>query len=138
MGVFGIVFFFVFLMFIGAGIVIGAVVTVIAFALVSLGVVSSSVIVGIRKRSAGAGIRTFLLLCGVLGGIPCGMFCAWLASNFAEIVGDDAKIFIYGGLSGAIGGLIIAVMFDYILRNSARWLAGRFKIPSAAKEELHG
>lgn len=138
MALFGIIFLFVMLVLVGIGIAIGAFVAALTFVLISLGVVSSSVVVGIRRRSAHAGVRTFLLLCGVLGGIPCGMFCAWFAVSFMQAAGADAKIFLYGGLSGAIGGLLVAYLFDYILRNSARGVAGLFKNLRTYKAELPG
>lgn len=128
MALFGIIFLFVMLVFVGIGIAIGAFAAALTFVLVSFGVLSSSVVVGIRQRSAHAGVRTFLLLCGVLGGIPCGIFSAWFAVSFLEAVGSDWRIFVYGGLSGAVAGLLVAYLFDYILRNSARGIAGLFKI----------
>ena len=136
MALFGIIFLMVMLVLVGAGIALGAFVAVLSLVLVSLGVISSSVVVGIRQRSAHAGVRTFLLLCGVLGGVPCGMFCSWFAVQFMQVVGPDVKIFVYGGLSGAVGGLLVALLFDVILRNSARGVAGMFKNLRARKTEL--
>ena len=132
MALFGIIFLFVMLVFVGIGIAIGAFVAALTFVLVSFGVLSSSVVVGIRRRSAHAGVRTFLLLCGVLGGIPCGIFSAWFAVSFLEAVRSDWRIFVYGGLSGAVAGLLVAYLLDYILGNSARGIAGLFKTRRAA------
>lgn len=136
MALFAIIFLFVMCVLVGFGFAIGAFAAALTFFLVSLGVVSSSVVVGIRRRSAHAGVRTFLLLFGVIGGIPCGMFCAWLAVSFLQAAGADAEIFLYGGLSGAIGGLLVAYLFDYILRNSANGIAGLFKNLRTRKAEL--
>src|ERR1700722_13090759 len=114
MAIFGILFVMVIFVLVGAGMAIGAFISLLAFFLVSLGVVSSSVLVGIRRRSAHAGIRAFFLFGGVLGGIPCGMLCAWIAAKFLEAAGADAKIFLVGGLGGAVGGLVLALMLDYV------------------------
>jgi hypothetical protein len=138
MALFAIIFLMVMLVLIGVGFAIGLVAAALTFVLVSLGVVSSSVVVGIRKRSAQAGVRTFLLLCGALGGVPCGMFCAWFGVSFIHAAGSDAKIFVYGGLSGALGGVLVALLFDYILRNSANGIAGLFKSLRTRKAELPG
>jgi hypothetical protein len=127
MALFGIIFFFVALVLVGVGIALGAFVSVLTFALVTLGVISSSVVVGVRRKSAQAGVRTFLILGGILGGIPCGMFGAWLATTFMALAGTDAKIFFYGGVSGAVCGVGIALLLDFLFRRSSRWVAGRLK-----------
>ena len=127
MGLFAIIFFFVALVLIGIGIAVGAFVSLLTFVLITLGVISSSVLVGVRRRSAGAGIRVFLILAGVLGGIPCGMLCAWLGTTFLQLAGADAKVLFYGGLSGAVSGVLIAVALDLIFKYSTRWLIGHFK-----------
>ena len=118
----------------GVGIALGVFVSILAFVLLSLGVISSSVVVGMRRKSAGAGIRVFLILSGLLGGIPSGILCAWIASTFMDMAGVNAKILVYGGLSGAISGLFLAVMFDFIYRNSSRWIERRFSPAGRVKE----
>ncbi|HWB58039.1 MAG TPA: hypothetical protein VG733_01040 [Chthoniobacteraceae bacterium] len=138
MALFVIIFLMVTMVLVGVGFAFGLLAGALAFVLVSLGVVSSSVVVGIRRRSAQAGVRTFLLLCGALGGVPAGMFCAWFGVSFLQAAGDDAKILVYGGLSGAVGGVLVALLFDYILRNSANGIAGLFKNLRARKAALPG
>jgi|GEM_PF-2453181 len=134
MALFGLIFFVVAMILLGVGIALGVFVSILAFVLLSLGVISSSVVVGMRRKSAGAGIRMFLILTGLLGGIPSGILCAWIASNFMDMAGVNAKILVYGGLSGAVSGLFLAVMFDFIYRNSSRWIEQRFSPAARVKE----
>ena len=59
MALFGLIFLFVMLVLIGVGIALGLVASVIAAVLVGLGVLSSSVVVGVLARRTSAGVRAF-------------------------------------------------------------------------------
>ena len=123
MALFGLVFLVVALILIGVGIVVGLVVCAVAAALVGVGVVSSSVVIGLFRKSSLAGIRAFLLQCGVLAGIPAGVLCAWLAHSLFEAYGTSWVIFLYGALGGALGGVVIALLADFIVRRLHAWAA---------------
>ncbi len=125
MGLFVLVFFVVALVLIGVGIAIGLVASVVAAVLLGIGVVSSSVFVGLRSGRAATGIRAFLIQCGILAGVPAGAVCAWLAKNFFEAYGQDWLVLFYGGLGGACAGIIIALLLDFISRRVQTWAALR-------------
>ena len=82
---------FVALVLIGVGLAIGLVACTLGGILVGLGVVSSSFIIGFRSGRSSAGIRAFLLQCGILAGIPAGAVCAWLAQSFFTAYGSPAS-----------------------------------------------
>ncbi len=126
MAVFALVFCVVALILVGIGIAIGLVASVVAAVLLSIGVISSSVFIGVRSGRAATGIRAFLVQCGILAGIPSGAICALLAKNFLEAYGQDTLVLVYGGLGGACAGLIIALLLDYVSRRTHAWASTRF------------
>jgi hypothetical protein len=114
------------LILIGVGIVIGLVACCIAAVLFAIGVLSSSVMVGILSRRPSAGFRAFLLQCAVISGIPAGIACAWLGHYIYSAAGQGWLISLYGGLGGAIAGLVIALFLEFIFRRLHRWAAAKF------------
>ena len=123
---FGIVFFVVALVLIGAGIAIGFVGSVLVATLVGLGIVSSSVLVGLNSGKVTAGLRAFLIQCGVAAGIPAGAVCAWVGQSFIETFGHDWKVWAYGAVGGAFAGVVVAISIDLILRKVHTWSAARW------------
>jgi hypothetical protein len=125
---FGLVFLVVALILIGVGIVLGLVLCAVTAVLVTVGVVSSSVVVGIFSRSSAAGVRAFLLQCGVLAGVPAGVLCAWLARAFFEAYGDGWPVFGYGALGGVVGGVSIALLLAFIYGRLHSWTAAKLAL----------
>lgn len=123
MALFGLVFLVVALILIGVGIVVGLVACAVGAGLVGVGVVSSSVVIGLFSRSSSAGIRAFLLQCGVIAGIPAGILCAWLAYSIFQSYGTGWVVLLYGALGGAVGGIVIALLVDFIYRRIHVWTA---------------
>ena len=114
------------LVLIGVGLVLGAVAAALTLVLVTAGMVSSSVMIGVWRGKAQAGVRAFLLQGGILAGIPAGMLCAWAATSIWEqIDGTLVAILAAGGLAGALGGAVIALMFDFLAARMHAWLAAR-------------
>jgi hypothetical protein len=110
----------------GVGLAIGLVACAMAVALVGLGVVSSSFVIGLLSRRTSAGIRAFLLQSCVLAGIPAGAVCAWLGKTFLATYGGDLVVLGCGALGGAIAGVIIALSLDFIFRRLRAWASARF------------
>jgi NhaP-type Na+/H+ or K+/H+ antiporter len=79
-----------------------------------------------------AGIRAFLLQCGIFAGIPAGILCAWLAHSMFETYGSGFLVFLYGALGGALGGVIIALLVDFIFRRLHRWAVARLALATRA------
>lgn len=129
MSLFGIVFLIVALILIGIGVAVGLVACALAAGLLGLGVVSSSFIIGLRARRPEAGIRAFLLQCGILAGVPAGAVCAWLAQAFFAAYGSGWPVFIYGALGGAVAGLVVALLLDFLFRRLQNWASARFLPP---------
>ncbi len=137
MGLFGVVFLFVALVLIGVGIAIGTIACLVTAALVGLGVISSSFLVALRAGRPSAGIRAFLLQCGILAGIPAGAVCAWLGEHFFAAIGSELPILLYGALGGALAGLIVALMLDFISVRLGTWTTARVQtLRSSAPQPL--
>src|SRR5580698_2592068 len=136
MGIFGLVFLVVGLVLIGIGIALGLVACLAAVILLGLGIISSSFVVGLLSGKSSAGIRVFLLQCGLLVGIPAGAVCAWLGHSFITAYGDGLPILIYGALGGAVAGLIVALCLDFISFRLRTWASARIPARPGAPRAL--
>jgi hypothetical protein len=136
MGIVGLLFVCVMLVLIGVGIAVGLVACAMAALLLGLGMISSSVLVGMRSGRPADGIRLFLLQCGLIVGVPAGAACAWLGSSLAaELQGVvDWQVIIGGGLAGATAGGLVALALDLMSRRLQVWAAeklpGRKPLPA--------
>jgi hypothetical protein len=133
MEIFGLFVGVIALVLIGVGFAVGLVACAITAALVGLGVVSSSFVIGLLTGRPSAGFRAFLLQSCVLAGIPAGAVCAWLGKTFLAAYGSDLVVLGCGALGGAIAGIIIALALDFISRRFRSWASARFLPPSPDK-----
>jgi hypothetical protein len=134
MAFFGLIFLFVVLVLIGIGIAIGLVTCVIAALLVAVGMLSSSVVVGLLARRTSAGVRAFLLQLALLLGVPSGVLCAWLAHWIFSAPASVWLISLYGAVGGAVAGVVLALLLDFIFRRLHRWASA--KISSATHHDI--
>jgi hypothetical protein len=125
MALFALMFLVVALILIGVGIVAGLVACCIAAVLFAVGILSSSVIIGLLSRRPSAGVRAFLLQCALLAGIPSGILCAWVAHFILSAAGSGWLISLYGAVGGAVAGLVIALLLDFIFRRLHRWASAK-------------
>jgi hypothetical protein len=125
MELFGLMFLVVALILIGVGIVLGLVGCVIAAVLFGIGVISSSVVIGVLTRRPSTGIRAFLLQCALISGVPSGILCAWLAHWLLSAAGPGWLISFYGALGGAVAGVVIALLLDFVFRRLHRWASAK-------------
>ncbi len=128
---FALVFLVVWSVLTGIGFAIGLAACAMGFALVALGVVSSSIAVGLRARRASSGVKAFLLQCGILAGIPSGAVCALLLESvWHGINATRMTIAAYGALAGACSGLAVALFLDLIARRALATLGSNSAKPS--------
>lgn len=123
MGIVTLILAAIVLFLVGVGIAVGLVASAFAALLVGLGVLSSSVIVGIYSGRTTDGIRAFLLQCGIIIGVPAGAVCALLATSLiTELQGAaDWVVLIRGSLCGALAGVIVALALTAISRRLHAW-----------------
>lgn len=123
----------VILILIGVGIAIGLAACALAGVLVGTGVISASVIVGIRNGRAADGVRLFFLLCGALAGVPAGAVCALLLHHLYVSAGNDLMILISGGLAGGIAGILVGLGLDLISRKGHEWALAKLAAKSPGR-----
>ena len=129
MEIIGLLLAGVMLVLIGIGIAIGLVACAMAAVLLGLGMISSSVLVGMRSGRPADGFRLFLLQCGLVAGVPAGAACALLGSSMAsELQGlVDWQVLIGGALAGAVAGVLVALALDLMTRRLQAWASGKLE-----------
>jgi len=100
---------------VGVGIALTVMVLLILFGLVSFGILSTSFIVGLNKRSFAKGFKTFILLASTIGGLIFGGVGFWLLNKIIHWWTTKAAI-INGLTSGLFAGLIFGFLAYYILQ----------------------
>ena len=125
-------FLLISIVLIGVGIGIGLVISALAGGLVLAGTVSSSVALGIFTRRPATAVRAFLLQCGVLSGLLAGAGLTWLCVPYIEPLERNGTTIGLGSLAGALSGVVVALVTDYIFRKMLSWIEARSKQRSGA------
>lgn len=106
-------FFLVFIVFmfivIGSGVAFALVLVSILFALTSLGLVSTSVIVGLNSRSFRKGFKTLVVGALSIAGLPMGVILFWsvhTAYNWLTL----KTTLIFGALAGIATGFLLGIL----------------------------
>ncbi len=100
-------------------------------ALMALGLLSTSIVVGIYKRSAAAGFKTFLM---VLFGFSCAMigcFGLIIFNGLLDWTYSNLLLITIGLTAGGIGGLILGLISFRVLRYFGRYAAMKWRLPKA-------
>jgi hypothetical protein len=105
---------------IGIGAVIGLIVCVLAAILIGLGVISSSVAVGLFSKRLSSGLRAFLIQCTVIASLVTGTGCGLLLHLFFGRA-SLTEATLCGALGGVAAGLLIAASVDFVLCRLNRW-----------------
>lgn len=103
------------LLCIGASIILIVLGLLFIFGLVSFGIVSASVIVGINRRSVEKGFKTFLILSLTIGGLLVGGTSFWILNKIVHWWTDIFAIFI-GSVTGLLTGLGLGFLACYVLQ----------------------
>ncbi len=129
MEIIGLLLGCVMLVLIGIGIAVGLIACALAALLLALGMISTSVLVGVRSGRAADGFRLFLLQCGLVAGVPAGAACALLGSSLAaELRGlVDWQVLIGGALAGAVAGGLVALALDLMTRRLQTWASSKLE-----------
>ncbi len=114
--------FFVMLVLIGFALVaigFGIVLTVLAllfvFGMVSFGVLSTSIIVGLHKKSVAEGFKIFVVLGASVFGLLGGSLVFWLVNEINKWCSATEAV-IWGSSTGLIAGFGFGVLAFYILK----------------------
>lgn len=127
MGLPVLIFAVIAVVLVGAGIGAGLFACGIAAVLVIMGVVSSSAALGFLTRRPAVALRVFLLQCGLFAGLPAGAVTAWLGHTIIETLASvppppatafNWPILLMGAAGGAVAGIALAFVLDFILRRA--------------------
>jgi hypothetical protein len=97
------------------GAMVAALVLFFLFALITVGVLSTSVMVGLYKRSFEAAFKSFLMILFAIRGAVIGCVGSYLSKYFLDLHMSTAAIII-GIAGGLIGGLMMAVATYQVFR----------------------
>ncbi|MDJ1502561.1 hypothetical protein [Xanthocytophaga agilis] len=111
-----IILLFVFILVcIGAGIVLTIVGLVAAFALVSFGILSTSILVGLYQKSFAKGFKTLLVSTSTLVGLVCGGVGLGILNALLHWWEIGASVFI-GSVCGTLAGFAFGILAYYIIQ----------------------
>jgi hypothetical protein len=118
---------FIGVMFGGAiiGALMAVVVALLFFGLVALSIVSTSVVVGLARRSFAAGIRTMLLLIFAPAGSFFGLICLHAFNRFFPLPLSSFTLTFAGLTAGLCGGMLLALFIFRMLRQITVFVAGK-------------
>ncbi len=120
------------LVLVGIGIVLAGVVFACCALLASLGIVSSSVVVGLLRGRFSSGLRTFhYQVCAALT-LPVGIAALGVWQHFFDPQLQVWQAIVVGALTGTCAGLLIAWILDRLAVFACRRLAGFVALPSQA------
>ena len=112
---FAMIGFVFILVCVGAGIVLTVLGLLIIFGLVSFGILSTSIIVGLNKKSFAKGFKTFIVLASTIGGLLFFGVGFWLLNKIVHWWTTQTAI-ITGATSGLIAGFAFGLLAYYILQ----------------------
>jgi hypothetical protein len=112
----------------GAAIAITVFAVVCIAVLAALGIVSSSVIIGVLRRRFSSGLRAFhFQVLGAIGWIA-GIGVLWFGASLFNMHLREREIFVIGSFAGICAGLLLALVLDRLAGSVFRWIAAVVKV----------
>lgn len=114
---------------VGIGIAMIAFFLIVLFGLVTLGVLSTSIIVGINKKSFSKGFKTFIILLSTIcGSLICGLIFFGINEYF--LWWTRMNSILIGLTSGLFGGLLFGMSAYYIMRYLTNYFKQKLNLKS--------
>jgi hypothetical protein len=112
---------------VGVGIALTVLGLLIIFGLISFGILSASVLIGLNRKSLAAGFKTFLVsssaVCGLL---LCG-FTFWILNKILHWWATQTALAV-GGALGLLAGLAFGLIAFYVLQRVTTYLKSQLKL----------
>lgn len=86
------------------------------FVLVSGGILSAGILVGLYKRSIAAGFKALLMIMGGLGGLVAGAAGFWLCNRLFHFHIARLTGILLGAAGGLLGGLLCGIIVFRVIR----------------------
>ena len=99
-----------------AGFITVMLILIALMALVSAGIVSTAVLVGLYRRSLAAGFKTALVLTCSITSMLGGTVCFWLINRIFHIHLRSPTAALFGAFSGLLGGLLLGWVLFIVIR----------------------
>ncbi len=112
---FGLFLLIIVLLLIGVGLALGVAIALVSFVAVALGIISTSVAVGLVRKRPTAGLRAFFYQTCVFVFGCSGVFLSWLVSTLFELQLPALSILLSGGISGVCVGLLFGALHSWLL-----------------------
>jgi hypothetical protein len=113
---------------VGTGIALGTAGLLLTFALASAGILSTSVVVAMRKKSATKGFKTFLYLSTAMGGVVVASAGLYLINRFFDLQLAAPTALLIGALSGLAGGILLGHLLYFMLIKLNTYFRQRLKV----------
>lgn len=112
---------------IGVGAALTLLGVLIIVGLISFGVISTSVLVGLHQKSFLKGFKTFLMLAATIGGIFIGGSGLWLLNKFTQWWSEKFAL-LSGSVLGFLSGLILGFFIIYVFQKLTSYFKKQFEI----------
>ena len=112
---FVIIFLVLALACIGAGIVVTVLGLLVLFGLVSFGIISTSIIIGLYKKSFAKGCKSFVVLAATIGSLVCCTAGCWVFNDFVHWWTTEYALLI-GAVCGLFAGCAVGLFVFTILQ----------------------
>ena len=113
---------------IGIGIALIAAGLFLIFGLITTGVLSASILVGLNKKSFSRGFKTFVLLSASIGGLCICTAVFYLANRVFDLHFTTRSTVIVGAISGLVAGVLLGQTIYIITRKLTNYFRSRLEI----------
>lgn len=103
---------------IGVAVALGIAAITVGF--ITMGILSSSVFVGLSKRSVGAAFKTFLYLSLSAAGAIAGAACFFIVCNIFHLSISNRASITTGIIGGIAGGILLSYLISLIMRRISK------------------
>jgi hypothetical protein len=115
---------------IGIGIVVAILILLLLFGIIAVGLISSSVLVGLYNKSFLKGFRIFIIGSSTIGCLILGTACFIIYNKIVHYWTLQTSIFV-GALSGSIAGFLLGIILFYVTQKLIRFFYSKLKVKQA-------
>ncbi len=126
LGIFALFMVVILLMLVVAGALLAFVVVCIAACLAAFGILTTSTLTGLLSRRPRTAVKAFFLQLGGILGLASGAGLAVLAAWLCKLQCSTLSVVITGALTGLIGGVVLAMLFNLAWEKGLTILLNRF------------
>jgi hypothetical protein len=113
--------------FVGAGVIFILAGLVVIMALVAFGLLSSSLLVGLHKRSLTTGINLFIMTLAIVCGLAMGGPGLWMINSYTNWLTSDMAL-ISGLFCGLIAGILLGLITCNLLHRFVQYVKLRLNV----------